>query len=447
MTLEELRGRGRAGRDRHRAARAHRHAGPPAGQAPDRAPLPRRGRRARRRGLQLPARRRRRHGARRGLRDVLLGARLRRLRAAPRPRHAAAGALAGGRPSMCLADVAWQDGSDVRVSPRQILRRQLARLAERGWSANAGTELEFIVFRDTYEQAWQKGYRELEPGQPLQRRLLAARHRARRAADPPHPQQHGGRRDARARTPRASATSASTRSTSTTPTRCGPPTSTRSTRTAPRRSPRSRAWRSRSWPSTTSARATRATSTSRSPTTKGPLFDRDRAAVRVVPRRPARRAARADAAARAEHQLLQALRRRELRADGGRLGPRQPHLRAARRRPRARRCASRTASGGADLNPYMALSAIIAAGLHGVEQGLELEPVFEGNAYAAHETPARPATRCAEARELFAGQRDRARGVRRGGRRRTTSTPPTSSSTAFGAAVTDWERYRGFERL
>src|SRR4051812_4639312 len=64
---------------------------------------------------------------------------------------------------MLLADVQWEDGSDVVASPRQILRRQLARLAERGWSANAGTELEFIVFRDSYEQAFEKGYRDLEP--------------------------------------------------------------------------------------------------------------------------------------------------------------------------------------------------------------------------------------------------------------------------------------------
>ena len=64
---------------------------------------------------------------------------------------------------VCLTDVAWPDGSDVVASPRQILRRQLARLAERGWSANAGTELEFMVFRDTYEQAWHKGYSDLTP--------------------------------------------------------------------------------------------------------------------------------------------------------------------------------------------------------------------------------------------------------------------------------------------
>src|SRR3984885_9233936 len=65
--------------------------------------------------------------------------------------------------AMVLCDLAWADGSDVVASPRQILRRQLARLAERGWRANAGTELEFMVFRDSYESAWHKAYRDLEP--------------------------------------------------------------------------------------------------------------------------------------------------------------------------------------------------------------------------------------------------------------------------------------------
>ena len=64
---------------------------------------------------------------------------------------------------MVLADLQWGDGSEVVASPRQILRRQLARLAERGLVATAATELEFIVFRDTYEDAWRKAFRELEP--------------------------------------------------------------------------------------------------------------------------------------------------------------------------------------------------------------------------------------------------------------------------------------------
>jgi glutamine synthetase len=51
----------------------------------------------------------------------------------------------------------------VVASPRQVLRGQADRLAERGWYAYAGTELEFLVFRDTYEDAWRRGYRELTP--------------------------------------------------------------------------------------------------------------------------------------------------------------------------------------------------------------------------------------------------------------------------------------------
>jgi glutamine synthetase len=61
------------------------------------------------------------------------------------------------------ADVLWESGEPVAASPRQVLRTQLDRLAERGLTAYAGTELEFIVFQDTYEQAWSKGYRDLVP--------------------------------------------------------------------------------------------------------------------------------------------------------------------------------------------------------------------------------------------------------------------------------------------
>ncbi len=65
--------------------------------------------------------------------------------------------------ALVLGDVGWADGTSVTVSPRQVLRRQLARLGERGWTALAATELEFLLFRDTYEDAWARGYRELTP--------------------------------------------------------------------------------------------------------------------------------------------------------------------------------------------------------------------------------------------------------------------------------------------
>lgn len=62
-----------------------------------------------------------------------------------------------------LADLAWNDGTPVVAAPRQILRRQLERLAGHGYTAMVGTELEFMVFQDTYEQAWNSGYRGLTP--------------------------------------------------------------------------------------------------------------------------------------------------------------------------------------------------------------------------------------------------------------------------------------------
>ncbi|MGW7432678.1 glutamine synthetase family protein [Streptomyces sp. NPDC054861] len=65
--------------------------------------------------------------------------------------------------AMLIADLAWNDGSPVVAAPRQILRRQLERLAEHGFTAHVGTELEFIVFKDTYEQAWDANYRGLTP--------------------------------------------------------------------------------------------------------------------------------------------------------------------------------------------------------------------------------------------------------------------------------------------
>ncbi|AOR35330.1 glutamine synthetase [Streptomyces fodineus] len=65
--------------------------------------------------------------------------------------------------ALLVADLAWNDGSPVVAAPRQILRRQLERLAELGYTAQVGTELEFIVFKDSYEQAWDAGYRGLTP--------------------------------------------------------------------------------------------------------------------------------------------------------------------------------------------------------------------------------------------------------------------------------------------
>ncbi len=101
-------------------------------------------------------------------------------------------------------------------------------------------------------------------------------------------------------------------------------------------------------------------------------------------------------------------------------------------------------TGGGDLNPYLALSALIAAGLHGVDAGLELEPELVGNAYTA-DKPRVPTT-LREARDLFAGS-----AVARAALGDEVVDHYVNAAdvelAAFEAAVTDWERFRGFERL
>ncbi len=65
--------------------------------------------------------------------------------------------------ALVIADVCSADGSAIAVSPRAILRRQLDRLAGHGLVADVATELEFIVFDQPYRQAWASGYRGLTP--------------------------------------------------------------------------------------------------------------------------------------------------------------------------------------------------------------------------------------------------------------------------------------------
>jgi len=65
--------------------------------------------------------------------------------------------------ALVLADVAWLDHTDVVASPRQVLRKQIAELEKHGMVAMCGTELEFVVYKDTYKEAWDKGYKNLVP--------------------------------------------------------------------------------------------------------------------------------------------------------------------------------------------------------------------------------------------------------------------------------------------
>src|SRR4051794_35731875 len=137
--------------------------------------------------------------------------------------------------AMVQCDLLWHDGSPVAASPRQVLRGQLERLAERGWHACAGSELEFILFDESYDSAREKSWRELRPANAynVDYSILAPRWWS------PCCGRSGSAWQARgcsSRTPRASAISDSTKSISPTSKRCGWQTTTSSTATAPRRS-------------------------------------------------------------------------------------------------------------------------------------------------------------------------------------------------------------------
>ena len=348
--------------------------------------------------------------------------------------------------AMCLADVAWLDRSEVVASPRQILRRQLARLAERGWSANAGTELEFIVFLDTYEEAWHKGYRGLRPAnlynvdysllgtarvEPLIRRIrndmTAAGMRvedskgecnhgqheinfhyagALRTADE-HAIYKNGAKEIAAQEGVAITFMA---------------------KMDEREGNSCHIHFSLADASDPSA----------------PLFARDDGLFKSF--------LAGQLACLREMTLMFAPHINSYkRFAAGSFAPttvawghdnRTCSLRVVGHGPSLR---FENRVGGADLNPYLALSAIIASGLHGIDSGLELEAALEGNAYNASERPHLPAT-LRDARELFAAS-DVAEAAFGTEVRDHYLNAATVELDAFDAAVTDWERVRGFERL
>ncbi|MCO5318548.1 MAG: glutamine synthetase family protein [Microthrixaceae bacterium] len=70
------------------------------------------------------------------------------------------------RTAMVLGDLFDHDGELVEVAPRSILRRQLERAGELGYEARFGTELEFFLFCESAEEARAKGFRDLTPSSP-----------------------------------------------------------------------------------------------------------------------------------------------------------------------------------------------------------------------------------------------------------------------------------------
>jgi glutamine synthetase len=66
--------------------------------------------------------------------------------------------------AMVICDIVDEDNHEpVEVAPRQILKRQMERASDAGYVFKGGSELEFYLFKDTFEEAAQKRYRELQP--------------------------------------------------------------------------------------------------------------------------------------------------------------------------------------------------------------------------------------------------------------------------------------------
>ena len=99
---------------------------------------------------------------------------------------------------------------------------------------------------------------------------------------------------------------------------------------------------------------------------------------------------------------------------------------------------------GGDVNPYLAIAAMLAGGLHGVREQLTLEPAFAGNAYASDKE--RVPSTLLEARDLFAASTLAEQAFGKDVVEHYVHAADIELA-AFNTAVTDWERVRGFERL
>ena len=349
--------------------------------------------------------------------------------------------------AMVLADLRWEDGSPVLASPRQVLARQTERLAEAGMTAYVGTELEFLVFRNTYEQAWDTGYRELTPAnqynvdysvlgtariEPLLRRIRNDMTGAGLVVESAKGECNLGQHEIAFRYDEASRT-------------CdghviyknGAKEIAALEGMALTFMAKFDAREGNSCHVHCSFRGT-----------DGALVLADGHGLSDVGRSFVAGQLRY---ARELTLLLAPNINSYKRFVPGSFAP--TALRWGRDN---RTCAFRLVGHGAslrlenripggDVNPYLATAAVVAAGLAGIEEELDLEPVFEGNAYDDPDADHVPTT-LAEARDL---------GQASAFARRTFGDDVVDhyanmaavELAAFGRAVTDWERFRGFERL
>jgi glutamine synthetase len=348
--------------------------------------------------------------------------------------------------ALVTCDLLWEDASPVVASPRQVLKRQLERLSERGLGAFVGTELEFIVFMDTYEEAWRKGYRDLEPAnyynvdysllgtariEPLLRRIRNSMAGAGLAVEDAKGECNFGQHEINFRFDRALATAD------------GHAIYKNGAKEIAAQEGHSISFMPKfderegnSCHIHLSLRAEDGSPVFADGHGFSETFEHFLAGQLACLRdftlffapninsykRYAKGSFAPTAVAWGKDNRTCSLR---VVGHGG-------SLRAENRLP------------GGDVNPYLAISAMIAAGLYGIENELSLEDEFVGNAYEA-DKPHVP-TNLREAHDLFAGS-EAARSAFGEEVVEHYLNMARVEIEAFEAAVTDWERYRNFERL
>jgi glutamine synthetase len=347
--------------------------------------------------------------------------------------------------ALVMCDLRWEDGSDVDASPRQILRGQLARLAERGWRANAGTELELMLFAESYESAWHKRYTNLQPAnlynldysllatsrvEPLIRRIRNGMEGAGMAVENSKGECNFGQHEINFRY--ADALRAADDHTI-----------------------------YKNGAKEIAAQEGMAISF------MAKFDEREGSSCHI--HFSLANAEDGEMVFAADESVFNAFLAGQLACLRELTLLLAPNINSYKRFAEGsfapttiawardnRTCALRVVghgpglrfenrAGGSDLNPYMAISAIIAAGLHGVAQGLELEEAYVGNAYLATDKPRLPTT-LRDARDLFATSEVALAAFGEAVVEHYVNAADVELA-AFESAVTDWERVRGFERL
>ncbi|QNN54268.1 glutamine synthetase family protein [Nocardioides mesophilus] len=350
--------------------------------------------------------------------------------------------------AMVQCDLVWDDHAPVEPSPRQILRRQVAHAEEAGYVALAGTELEFMLFEDTYESAWAAGYHGLTPSnqynvdysilgtsrvEPVLRDIRNAMHAAGMNVEGAKGECNFGQHEIGFVYDRALVTADN---------HSVYKTAAKEIAAAHGKSITFMAkWDEREGNSCHIHLSLRGSDDSlvfwdEEARGRSVLYDRFIAGI---------------LATMADFTLLYAPNVNSYKryADGSfapttigwgndnrtcavRLIGRGPSARLENRLP------------GGDVNPYLALAAMIAGGLHGIEQELELEPELVGNAYRSDKTKVPRTLR--DARDAFASS-----ALARSAFGDEVVDHYTNMAdvelAAYGATVTDWERRRGFERM